>query len=98
MFRVRLAAALAVAALAASPASTPWSPVAALAQMDAARISLADFKKLFDTRQVVVIDTRDAESYRAGHIPGALLVPQTAVAAKLAEVKAAGKTAVTYCT
>lgn len=98
MFRARAAAALVLAALTVSPAM-PWRLVTpANAQVDAARIPLAEFKKLFDAGQVVVVDTRDEVSYRAGHIPGALLVPQQLVGAKLAEVKSSGKLVVTYCT
>lgn len=98
MSRARLAAALLLSfAAVLLPASERLAP-AAHAQADAARIPLAEFKKLFDAKQVVVLDTRDAESYRAGHVPGALLVPESAVAARAAEIKAAGKLVVTYCT
>ena len=44
------------------------------------RISLADFKKAFDAKAVVILDVRDAASYAAGHIPGAILVPLEALA------------------
>lgn len=98
MFRPRLAAALAVAVLTASPAAPLRLISTAEAQMDAARVPLVEFKKLHDAGKVLVVDTRDAESYRVGHIPGAILVPASEVPAKLAEVKAAGKPVVTYCT
>ena len=61
------------------------------------RISLADFKKLHDQDKVLVIDTRSAESYRAGHIPGAISVPLSAWAEHLPRLKATRKPIVAYC-
>ena len=63
----------------------------------APRVSLADFKKAFDARAVVILDARDASSYAAGHIPGAILVPLEALAKKAPELKASKKPIVTYC-
>lgn len=98
MFRVRVAVALALAAFAAGPLAPPLVSTTVHAQVDAARIPLAEFKKLYDAGKVLVVDTRDAQSYRTGHIPGAILVSQEMVPAKLAEVKASGKLVVAYCT
>jgi rhodanese-related sulfurtransferase len=61
------------------------------------RISLADFKKLHDQDKVLVIDTRSAESYRAGHIPGAISVPLSAWDQHLPRLKATRKPIVAYC-
>lgn len=98
MLRARVAAALALAVFAAGPLAPPPLQPRVQAQMDAARISLPEFKRLYDAGKVLVVDTRDAQSYRAGHIPGAILVSQDMVPAKLAEVKASGKLVVAYCT
>ena len=50
--------------------------VAALTmQIDAPRITQQDFKKLVAARNVVVVDTRVADVFEAGHIPGALQLP-----------------------
>ncbi len=100
MRRARVAAALALAVFAAGPVALPPLQSRAYAQMDAARISLPEFKKLYDAGKVLVVDTRDAQSYRAGHVPGAILVSQDMVPARLADVKAkaAGKLVVAYCT
>lgn len=98
MLRARVAAALALAVFAAGPVSPPLLQPRVQAQMDAARISLPEFKRLYDAGKVLVVDTRDAQSYRAGHVPGAILVSQDMVPAKLAEVKASGKLVVAYCT
>ena len=96
MLRARVAAALALAVFAAGPLAPP--PLQPRVQMDAARISLPEFKRLPDAGQVLVVATRAAQSYRAGHVPGAILVSQDMVPAKLAEVKASGKLVVAYCT
>jgi predicted methyltransferase len=39
------------------------------------RISMEEFTKLVSTGTVAIVDVRDAESYAAGHIPGAMLIP-----------------------
>jgi 3-mercaptopyruvate sulfurtransferase SseA len=63
----------------------------------APRVSLADVKKAFDAKAVVILDVRDAASYAAGHIPGAMLVPLEALAKRAPELKASKKPIVTYC-
>ena len=61
------------------------------------RISLSDFKKQHDQDRVLVIDTRSAESYRSGHIPGAISVPLSAWTEHLPRLKATRKPIVAYC-
>jgi 3-mercaptopyruvate sulfurtransferase SseA len=61
------------------------------------RISLADFKKQHDQDKVLVIDTRSAEAYRGGHIPGAVSVPLSAWNEHLPRLKATRKPIVAYC-
>jgi rhodanese-related sulfurtransferase len=61
------------------------------------RISLTEFKKLYDQDKVLVIDTRSAESYGGGHIPGALNVPLSAWEKHLPRLKATRKPIVAYC-
>ena len=61
------------------------------------RITLADFKQALDAGRVIPIDVRDADSYAAGHIPGALSVPLDSVSQKAAELKRSGKPIVAYC-
>ncbi len=39
------------------------------------RVSLAESKAAYDAGAAVFIDTRDADSYAAGHIPGAINIP-----------------------
>lgn len=62
-----------------------------------ARIKLEEFKKDLDQDKLLVIDVRSAESYRAGHIPGAINVPLPAWSEHIARLKAARKPIVAYC-
>jgi rhodanese-related sulfurtransferase len=64
----------------------------------AARIAVAELKKLHAAGTVVVVDVRSAAAYREAHAAGALSAPLDVVASRAAELKAAGKTVVTYCT
>jgi rhodanese-related sulfurtransferase len=43
--------------------------------IDAPRISMPAFKKLFAAKNVVIVDTRNAEEFARSHIPGAILLP-----------------------
>ena len=63
----------------------------------AARITLAEFKKLFDQNAAIVLDVRNDEAYKAGHFPGAILVPLETVSSRAAEWKGARKPIITYC-
>ena len=72
-------------------------PAAAQDTSAVPRINLAEFKKLHDQDKVLVIDTRSAESYRGGHIPGAISVPLSAWDQNLPRLKATRKPIVAYC-
>jgi hydroxyacylglutathione hydrolase len=61
------------------------------------RIKLEDFKKDVDAGKLLVIDTRAAEQYAAGHIPGSINVPLAAWAEHLTRLKASRKPIVAYC-
>jgi phage shock protein E len=61
------------------------------------RISQKEFKKLSQAGEITVIDVRDAGSYAAGHIPGALLMPEETLEKHVAELKASKKPIVAYC-
>jgi predicted methyltransferase len=63
----------------------------------ALRISVADFKQLHAKGDVLVLDVRDAESYRQGHLPGAVLVPLDMVESRAAELRTEKRPIVTYC-
>jgi thiosulfate/3-mercaptopyruvate sulfurtransferase len=49
-------------------------PAAALAQIAGPIVSVSDLEKNLTNPQVVVVDVRKVEDYRAGHIPGAVNV------------------------
>ena len=72
--------------------------------IDAPRISQQDFKSLIAARNVIVVDTRVADVYALGHIPGALLLPLEGTLTwpesyepTVTTLIAAKKTVVTYC-
>jgi len=43
--------------------------------IDAPRISQEDFKKLFTSHNLIIVDTRNESNFAAGHIPGAIKLP-----------------------
>lgn len=62
------------------------------------RIGLEEFKQAYEKQQLVVVDVRGADAYRAGHVAGAVLIGSgDDMPAKAAELKKSGKTVVTYC-
>jgi precorrin-6B methylase 2 len=63
----------------------------------ALRISVTDFKQLLAKGDVLVLDVRDEESYRRGHLPGAILVPLDTVATRATELTKEKRPIVTYC-
>jgi predicted sulfurtransferase len=71
---------------------------------DAVRMTQQDFKKLFASKNVVIVDTRRADEFRVGHIPGAILLPLEGLASWPPEyekvvdsLKKATHPIVTYC-
>ena len=79
-----LAATLAFGAGAAEPA--PIEPAALNA-----RVAWAD-------RSLVVLDVRTPEEFAAGHVPGAINIPHTELAARIAELgDARDRDVVVYC-
>ncbi len=63
----------------------------------ALRISVEDFKQLRAKGDVLILDVRDAESYRNGHLPGAVLMPLDTVESRVAELRNEKRPIVTYC-
>ena len=61
------------------------------------RIGFDAFKALHDRDAVRVVDVRDAESFRNGHIPGAVSIPLGEVAARADELRNERRPIVTYC-
>jgi rhodanese-related sulfurtransferase len=71
----------------------------AAAQQAVQRIEMAEFRKLYDAKKVVVVDVRDVHSFAIGHIPGAINVPlgEEERADRLKTLKAGRRQIVTYC-
>jgi rhodanese-related sulfurtransferase len=72
--------------------------------IDAPRIGQAEFKKLIAAKNVVIVDTRVADVFELGHIPGALLLPLEGAMTwpdeyekTVARLIATSKPVVTYC-
>ena len=61
-----------------------------------ARISVEELKKLVKAGSAIVIDVRTLDAYKAGHIPGSLLIPSDEIPQK-AKALPKDKTLVTYC-
>lgn len=61
------------------------------------RISVADLSQRLERGEVVVIDVRDADSFVASHIPGAMQIPLSYIQGELPYLPR-GKPIVTYCT
>jgi hypothetical protein len=61
------------------------------------RTKLADAKQEFDKGSVVMLDVRDADSYIASHIPGALQIPLARVEGEVNYLRKT-KPIIAYCT
>ena len=79
-----------------------WLPAWAWAQVpkdeaSVPRITVAELKKAMAAGSVLLIDTRDPQSFENGHLPGAIVIALAEVSRKAPELKAVKKTIVTYC-
>ncbi|HEX2460701.1 MAG TPA: rhodanese-like domain-containing protein, partial [Vicinamibacterales bacterium] len=63
----------------------------------ALRIAVADFKQLQAKRAVLVLDVRDEESYRRGHLPGAVLMPLDTMESQVSTLRNEKRPIITYC-
>jgi len=61
------------------------------------RVNLTQAKAAFDGRTAIFLDVRDAGSYEAGHIPGALSIPLAMLNERANELKPTDWI-ITYCT
>ena len=64
---------------------------------NARRITAEELHKLWEKKDVLIIDTRGEPDYKASHIPGAISIPSNVVAAKVDELPR-DKMIVAYCT
>ena len=61
------------------------------------RIQLAEARQRIESGSVTLIDVRDADSYIAGHIPGALQIPLSRIEGEAGYLPRE-KPIITYCT
>ena len=80
-----------------SPSQAP-SPAAKPSQQGdgVRRVTTAELKEALDKGTAIVIDVRTEEQYKAGHIKGALHIPEAQVADRSGELPR-DKMIVTYC-
>ena len=71
--------------------------VFAQAMRNVPRISIDEVKQLMASKQVVLIDVRDPQSFKEGHIPGAINVPFDHIPNHVDQWKKEKRLLVTYC-
>src|SRR5712692_9078870 len=80
-----------------APSTPVQSPQPKNPADEARRITAEELHKLWEKKDVLIIDTRGEPDYKASHIPGAISVPANVVATKLEELPR-NKMIVAYCT
>jgi 3-mercaptopyruvate sulfurtransferase SseA len=86
-----------------SVTSQPASPTASTAlnsslpYPNVARLNIMDARKAFDQKTAVFLDVRDADSFNAGHIPGAVNIPLSEFDTRFKELKT-DQWIIAYCT
>jgi 3-mercaptopyruvate sulfurtransferase SseA len=80
-----------------TPSTPVQSPQPKNPADEARRITAEELHKLWDKKDVLIIDTRGEPDYKASHIPGSISVPANEVATKLEELPR-NKMIVAYCT
>jgi precorrin-6B methylase 2 len=61
------------------------------------RIAFERFKELQANGEITVVDVRSEREYRAGHIPGATLIPLEDLGEQITRLRDLGRPVVTYC-
>lgn len=61
------------------------------------RVSLNEARTAFEDGSALFLDVRDADSFAAGHIPGAINIPLNQLESRLDELDA-NRWIITYCT
>ena len=84
---VAATAAVAAAAQAATPATSDQAP----------RVEAAEVKRLADKGEVVLVDVRGEDAWKAGHAQGAIHIPEAQVLSRLKDLPK-DKLIALYCT
>jgi 3-mercaptopyruvate sulfurtransferase SseA len=85
------------AVLPQAPSTPVQSPQPKNPADEARRITADELHKLWEKKDVLIIDTRGEPEYKASHIPDSISVPAGEVATKLEELPR-NKMIVAYCT
>lgn len=80
-----------------SPQVTAPVPAGEDPYLEIPRVRLGDAKAAYDQKQAVFVNVRSADSYQAGHIPGAVSIPVHDLESRLKELKPTDWI-ITYCT
>lgn len=84
-------------ATAAVPGAPPPIDVAAPPADTAPRVDLATFKSFYDAKEdMLIVDVRSADQFAAGHIAGAVNIPEAEASSRLAELPQ-DKRIILYC-
>jgi 3-mercaptopyruvate sulfurtransferase SseA len=79
--------------------STPTAMEIPLTEDDVTRVTLEDAKAAFDSGTAIFVDVRSWDSYKAGHIPDAVLIQLQEIEAGPAKLKLPkDQWIITYCT
>ncbi|HUE85481.1 MAG TPA: rhodanese-like domain-containing protein [Vicinamibacterales bacterium] len=71
--------------------------IAGQAMRNVPRITIDEVKALMASKQVVLIDVRDPQSFKEGHMPGAINVPFDHIPNHVEQWKKEKRLLVTYC-
>jgi len=93
-YRAAMAGALALS-LSAGPVASAVQQAAP--REEGPRMAFEEFMKLVPADGVLIVDVRDAESYRNGHIPGAISIPLGEIPNQVERLKKEKRPIVTYC-
>ncbi len=97
IFIVLIGLALAGNQSGAAPASPTAPAQAQIPYPDVVRISLTDAKAAYDAGSALFLDVRDADSYNARHVPGALNVELAILPSRISDLDKS-RQIITYCT
>lgn len=78
-------------------AALPAGAQPATGEPDVPRMTIAALAVARGEGRVLVVDVRDAASYAAGHIAGAISIPERDLASQAEKLKAEKRVIVTYC-
>lgn len=78
-------------------AQSPENETQAQTTSDVQRVSMSDAKTAFDGQSAVFLDVRDAASFQAGHVPGAVNISVAELETRAAELDPS-QWIIPYCT